>query len=182
MNFSTIPSRNHIEFEPMLFISSKRLSFCSSVRFQVMVLIYHIYWTCQVPHWKILAFWTLKKHQKPVLKPLPHIGEDFRLSEHHHLSDSITRTVTDFFDAMHLRIICDNFSKSLVMMEVLVVGENSWEWIDFLRTDSSSFTVITQTISTCRNFAIHVQGLSALALIFSLNMKLQLFGDYLEVL
>jgi len=100
----------------------------------------------------------------------------------HHLSDSKTKTVTDFFVAMHLRIVCDNFCKSLVMMEVFVVGENSWVSMEFFFTESSSLSVITQTVCFYHSFSIPSPGLSSLALIFSLNMRLQLFANCLEVL
>jgi hypothetical protein len=90
--------------------------------------------------------------------------------------------VIDFFDAMHLRMVCDNFCKSLVMIEVLVVGKNSWDRIDFFFTESSSLSVITQTIGSCRSFAIPSPGLPEQKLISSLNKQLQLFQGYLEVL
>ena len=73
----------------------------------------------------------------------------------HHLSDSKTKTVIDFFVAMHLRMVCDNFCKSMVMMEVLVVGENSWVRMEFFFTESSSLSVITQTVVTCHSCSIH---------------------------
>ena len=97
----------------------------------------------------------------------------------HHLSDSKTKTVIDLRDVMHLRIVCDNFCKSLVMMEVLVVGENSWECSDFFLTDSSSFSVITQTIVTCHSCGVLVWGASLQMLIFWGCNYLQLFGDFL---
>jgi hypothetical protein len=48
--------------------------------------------------------------------------------------------------------------------------------------ESSSLSVITQTVLICHSFSIHVQGLHARMLIFSLNKQLQLFQGYLEVL
>ncbi len=97
----------------------------------------------------------------------------------HHLSVPITRTVIDFFAAMHLRIVCDNFCKSLVMIEVLVIGENSWFRMEFFFTESNALSIITQTIVTCRNCAVLLWvAFEQMLTSWGCNYW-QLFGDFL---